>query len=265
MENSHNSVIRGGPENPSGSPAQQPERPRGSLPAGGTLNIGGIIGRTFETLMKNPTVFFGLVFSVMIPPVVLGALIPPESPFSFIINFVEVVLAFIVQGSIAYAVYQVMRGGAVNIADAVSRGTAALLPLVLTSFLATLGMTAGLMLFIIPGLVLMCVWFVAIPACVVEKTGPIASLRRSSFLTRGFRWRIFALVLLTSILILALVSAATLLLLSLTGNHVIAMLVGGVIGMVPQAFASVLYAIVYYDLRVIKEGVSLENLTSAFA
>jgi hypothetical protein len=35
-----------------------------------------------------------------------------------------------------------------------------------------------LVLLVVPGFILMTMWFVAIPACVVEQTGPWKSLRR---------------------------------------------------------------------------------------
>ena len=41
-----------------------------------------------------------------------------------------------------------------------------------------------------------CMWFVTLPACVLERTGPIRSLSRSAFLTKGHRWRVFGLILL---------------------------------------------------------------------
>lgn len=228
------------------------------------LNIGGVISRTFATLFKNPLVFFGLAFIIAVPSTVLNMLVPESGPLPLLVNILEMILGFIVQGAITYAVYQVMKGNAVGIGGAVKRGTAVLLPLVLTSILITLGMGVGLALFVIPGLILMCMWLVAIPACVVERTGPIESLQRSAFLTKGFRWQVFALVILTFVLVLGLIGIVGYIVTAVTGYFVVGALAAGIIGIVPQAFAAVLYAIVYYDLRVIKEGASLDSIAGAF-
>src|SRR5258708_17090641 len=55
------------------------------------------------------------------------------------------------------------------------------------------------MLFIVPGLILYMMWSVATPACVVERLGPFRSMARSRALTKGHRWKIFGLLLLTLI------------------------------------------------------------------
>jgi hypothetical protein len=39
-------------------------------------------------------------------------------------------------------------------------------------------------------------WCLGTPACVIELTGPWASLKRSAQLTKGYRWKIFGLLLL---------------------------------------------------------------------
>lgn len=263
MDTSQENAVQNGPEQPAAKPVTEAKTSQNtSLGAG--INIGGVISRTFETLMKNPVVFFGLSFAVMIPPAILGALVPEGSALSLFVKILELLLGCIVQGAIAYTVYQAMSGRTVGIGDAVGRGTATLVPLILTSILMTLGMMLGIMLLVVPGIILMCMWFVAIPTCVVEKTGPVESLQRSAFLTKGCRMQIFGLVLLTFVLIAVLVGAVSFLIASITGSYVAAVLVAAIIGVVPQAFASVLYAIVYYDLRVLKEGISLDSLTRVF-
>lgn len=263
MNNSQEHAAQGGPEQPPVRFATEAQT-NGNTSLGFGFNVGSVISRTFGVLMQNPGVFFGLSFAVMIPPAIIEALLPADSGLSIAVKLLEIILSFIVQGAIAYAVYQVMSNKVARIGDAVTRGTARLLPLIFTSLLASLGMVAGMMLFIVPGIIIICMWFVAIPACVVEKIGPVESLQRSAYLTKGCRLQIFALVLLTFVLVAILVGALTFLIFSITDNNVAATLIAAVIGVVPQAFAFVIYAIVYFDLRVLKEGVSLGSLTGVF-
>lgn len=51
----------------------------------------------------------------------------------------------------------------------------------------------GYVLFIVPGVILSLVWYLAGPVQVLEGGSPLASLRRSAELTRGRRWSIFGL------------------------------------------------------------------------
>ena len=49
-----------------------------------------------------------------------------------------------------------------------------------------------------PGIMLMVRWFVAVPACVVERIGPSGSMKRSAELTSGHRWKVGTPRLLTT-------------------------------------------------------------------
>jgi hypothetical protein len=120
----------------------------------------------------------------------------------------------------------------------------------------------GMNLLIIPGLILYVVWFVGLPACVVERVGPWTSFRRSQELTKGYRWKILALALLFPVL-------------DAGGSQVIVpvlALAGPIVGLtgeliwtrVTAAFIGIVFAVTYYDLRVIKEGVEFEQITAVF-
>jgi len=52
-------------------------------------------------------------------------------------------------------------------------------------------------LFVIPGIGVFMMLFVATPVCVVEQLGPFASMEQSSRLTKGHCWKIFGMLLLT--------------------------------------------------------------------
>jgi hypothetical protein len=70
-----------------------------------------------------------------------------------------------------------------------------LLPVVGAVSLYALGVMAGLVLLIIPGLWLAVRWYFAPQAVVVDGVGPVAALRRSSQLVAGSWWRTAGLLL----------------------------------------------------------------------
>lgn len=39
----------------------------------------------------------------------------------------------------------------------------------------------------------MTMWLVALPACIIEGTGPLSAMRRATFLTAHYRWKVFAI------------------------------------------------------------------------
>ncbi len=82
--------------------------------------------------------------------------------------------------------------------------------LIWLTLLTGIMIAAGLLLFIVPGLILITIWSVAIQAVVVERATVLGSLSRSRELIRGNGWRVFLFLLLLALILLM---AATLALL----------------------------------------------------
>src|SRR5260370_360355 len=92
-----------------------------------------------------------------------------------------------------------MRGRPVSLRDCFQVGLGRFFPIVGLAISMGLAVMFASMLFIVPGLILYMMWSVATPACVVERLGPFRSMARSRALTKGHRWKIFGLLLLTLI------------------------------------------------------------------
>ena len=118
-------------------------------------------------------------------------------------------------------------------------------------------------LLIIPGLILLTMWFVATPVCVVENLGPIKSMRRSSQLSKGHRWKIFGLILLVAVLGSVIIGGINISLEALAGP--ILSLIGGLLlNGVWGAFNAIAVVVTYHDLRVAKEGTNIEQIAAVF-
>jgi hypothetical protein len=107
-----------------------------------------------------------------------------------------------------------------------------------------------------------CAFFVGAPVCVAEKAGVGASLSRSRFLTRGYRGQIFGAYFLIAILggfnseIAARATSAV--------GEIGATIAGYGVQAIFGAFLAVLAAVLYYQLRVAKEGIELAKIASVF-
>lgn len=75
----------------------------------------------------------------------------------------------------------------------------ALAKLIWVSLIVAVGVAAGLILLIVPGLILVTIWIVAPPVAVVERPGVFESLARSRELVRGNGLRVFLFLLLLAI------------------------------------------------------------------
>ena len=119
-----------------------------------------------------------------------------------------------------------------------------------------------MLLLVVPGVIIWLTCWLYIPVIVVEKRGIAESLRRSAFLTRGRRWRMFGLWLVVGIAsqisttVVEQISAAVI------GNW------GAVVTYVwyaaTTAFMAVMTAVTYYYLRVDKEGIAIDDIAAVF-
>jgi uncharacterized membrane protein len=118
-------------------------------------------------------------------------------------------------------------------------------------------------LLLIPALVVLCIYAVASPACAVEGLGPIKSMARSAFLTKGNRWRIFGLVVLLYVG-LALVSEPIAFLARHFGGRLVGVIVVMPVEGVVGGFSAVAIGVLYAQLRAAREGVAGEHIARVF-
>ena len=139
------------------------------------------------------------------------------------------------------------------------------MPLILCSIGASIAYAFGFMLLIVPGLMLMVIWAVYIPAIVIERAG-FGSFSRSAQLTAGYRWPIFGALLLMFV-VLGVVAGG----IGLIGAFVPSLGTTSIIATeavtsgLTMAFSGIFYSLLYARLREIKEGMSVEELAEVFA
>ena len=101
-------------------------------------------------------------------------------------SFVAVVAAFVLQATLVKAVQDIRDGQAdLSIGQTVSDALPYLASVAGASILAGLAITIGLVLLIVPGLFLITIWAVIVPVIIIERSGALASFRRSRELVRG--------------------------------------------------------------------------------
>ena len=147
-----------------------------------------------------------------------------------------------------------------------ARRLPALVGVAILGGLAVLGMT---LLLIVPGIWLFVMYAVAVPALLLERVGPVEGLKRSFRLVKGRWWATFGVLLVSTILagiVGALVQSVITIVPSLVadGNTpalAFASAVGGTVGaMITTPYSAAVIALLYFDLRVRKEGLDLQLL-----
>lgn len=168
------------------------------------------------------------------------------------------------------------RKGSSDLAMCFQAGFAWFLPTLGLIILWWLGVAVGWMFIVIPALILISMWAVAVPAMIGEGIGVFDSFGRSRFLTRGHRLSIFGVLFLLAIAyyVLAFMIAGTALGgaflsgkfdLQEIGEMGVAMIlisipVSWVSGMLIKAMVVSLYL----ETVLVKEGVRTDDLTEVF-
>ena len=240
--------------------------------AEGDFRVGSVFSRAAAVLSRHFLTFF-IVTMISYWPILLLAMlarartttdaVDPAQAFNGLASTALIlVLSTLGEAIIAHAAFQDIRSRPVRLAESLNVVLRRLLPIVGNAFVTKVLILLGFGVLIIPGLILYTVWFVGLPACVVERLGPLTSLRQSWELTDGHRWKVFGLALLLSIASLGS-SLIEFELAAVAGPNV--GLIGKLIWMGPwAAFATVVGTVTYHDLRVVKEGIDIEQIGVVF-
>lgn len=252
-----------------------------------SITTGNILRRSFQLFGQAPGLFFSIILILYSPltllyvPFFLEASLSGE-PAEVVAGaegwvlwgpVAAAVLLFLVvtpaaSAAIAYGVVRKMRHEPVTLGECFRKGFRRWVSVVGASILIGLLTLGGFVLCILPGIIALTGWFVAIPALVVEEIPATDGMERSWNLTSGHRLSIFGVVFvffllqqLTEIpsylgesLGVAQEGVGALLLLVLTLA----------VSLVFTAVQSIASAVAYHDLRVEGEGFGLEEIAAAF-
>lgn len=160
---------------------------------------------------------------------------------------------FWLQGTLIQAVSDVRDGRRdLTVSETFERVLPRLNRIVVAGILLGLAIGAGLVAFIVPGLVLLTIWLLVIPAIVLEDRGIGEAFGRSRQLVRGHGWNVFAVIVLTLVLFLGVGFALGLLLMPL--DEWLAGFIRSVLGnTVVGPFVAAVWTLVYYRLHEAKE------------
>jgi hypothetical protein len=122
---------------------------------------------------------------------------PAEAAIPFIVEFV--VMIPIISAICIYALQAIAAGERPSPGQVFVSGFEAFTPLFAAVLLAALGIAAGLLILIVPGIYLAVRWYFVPQAVVIEGARGADPLVRSGQLVQGFWWRTFGLVVLANL------------------------------------------------------------------
>jgi hypothetical protein len=253
------------------------------------LSTGELLDRTFSLYRSH----FGLFVGIFALPhiLVLAAQLVQlttqranvRSPNVFAamlwvvgVSLLSLIMASASQAASVFAVSELHLDRTATVIDSFVKVKRHIPGVIFMSFIVGIGVTAGAIALIAPGILLAIIWCLSVPAKVLENKGVFAALSRSVDLTKNDWGRIFVVGLLVLVLLWGvplLLQTPILIATYLTAksgmrNATFALQIGSVVaGFVAQslvgAVGTIAFSVLYYDERVRKEAFDLQLMMMA--
>jgi len=213
------------------------------------LDIGAVIRRVFEIYVEQAGVLMPASAAVFVFTGIVARVLIATSPGLGVIAIaIYLVAVTLFTGMVVSLVADVQDGRRDSSAGQLLRAASPVLgQLILVGVVAAVGIIAGFILLVIPGLILLTLWSVSAPVVVIENPGVFPALRRSRLLVRGNGWQVFAVIMIMVVLVGAAGNIIDALAASAgTGAGIVAQVIVGVLSAPLSALAA---AVLYFELR----------------
>jgi hypothetical protein len=161
------------------------------------LDTGRVFERIFQIYREQFTLLIPAALVLFIPVAILNGLVLSGGGVlaALIAALIAVIATYWYQGMVVEAVRDILDGRRdYTIGGLFSSAAPYIGPLLGAGILAGIGVAIGLVLLIVPGLFLLTIWAVIVPAIVIERTGVLGAFGRSRELVRGNGWRVFGVI-----------------------------------------------------------------------
>ncbi|HEX3555179.1 MAG TPA: hypothetical protein VIA62_18295 [Thermoanaerobaculia bacterium] len=234
----------------------------------GTFELGKILSEAFSIFFSNfiPFVLLSALISLPVFSFAAYLLKTQKSPasalsFFFLALLLQILLGQLTTAGVTYGVYQQIRGQNPSLMDCLRVAFSRFFPVLGVGIVAGFAVGLGAVFCLVPGFILAAMFAVAIPVTVEERAGVSDALRRSAFLTDGFRWQVFGLLFLLGVLEQILVRVA----ISPAHDLGTLLMISSAVNVLTIGLRATAVAVMYYRLRSVKESVDVDQISSVFA
>jgi hypothetical protein len=253
-----------------------------SMPRFEAMTTGVLLDRAFRLYTSNFSLMLGITAAAYVPFYLIMVIIEsrvgvnvqaPSGLSTLLFQIVFMILwasiAFpIASGAATYAISERYLGNEVTIGEALRLALSRFWTLSIAQITATIRVLFGFLLLIVPGILWMLSYALIVPAVLIEGQNATPSLRRSRDLVKGHRGKVFCVMFIINLLqgILALgVSMVSGMIFNSdsAGGAVLNSAMNNLLSIFLTPLGIVATILLYYDMRIRKEGFDLEMLSRA--
>ncbi|MCW3032370.1 MAG: hypothetical protein JWM60_715 [Solirubrobacterales bacterium] len=214
----------------------------------GRLDVGAVIRKVWRIYVDQAPVLMPAAAVVFVfTGVISTVLIKAGSGLALIAELVGLVATWLFTGMVVELVSDLQDGRRDATPAQLLRAVVPVLgSLILVAIVAGIAILVGFVLIIVPGLILLTIWSVAVPVVVLEKPPGLRALSRSRELVRGNGWQVFGVILVMYFLVLV-VSVA----LQAAGNSAgtgVGIVVSVIVGVLTAPLPALALSVLYFEL-----------------
>lgn len=218
------------------------------------LSIPGVLGEAWSLYTRNSARLIGvaaIVFGLL--SLVQAAIDTTGVQALYAVSAgVTILGALWLQGALVVVVEELRDGRpGLPVGQVFRRVEPRLWTLLAVGLIAAIGVAAGLILFIIPGLVLLTYWSLTVPAVVLETRGVVDAFRRSMRLVSGDALRVFAIIIIT-VALATIIAYMILIIMSPLPRFFDVYVAGVVANSITMPFVALSWTLMFFDLRLNK-------------
>lgn len=236
------------------------------------IEPGEVISYSFGIYFRNFFAFFAVTLIAYSPVIAItiftltggleGLDVSIMASVVFFVTIAAAMLAFpFATAALSYGVLQNLRDKKPEIGELIGVGLRMMITVIAVAILQFLATMGGFILLIIPGIIIGVALTVSIPVAVEERPGAFKALRRSFELTKGYRGKIFLVFF--GLGLINMVAA-----LVVAGITYVSPIAGSGLDMLREIIhtgvSATAAALLYYQLRSVKESLDLNELASVF-
>jgi hypothetical protein len=254
-----------------------------NLPRFEAMTTGVLLDRAFRLYTSNFSLMLGITAAAYVPFYLIMVIIESrvgvnvQAPsgglstllFQIVFMILWASIAFpIASGAATYAISERYLGNEVTVGEALRLALSRFWTLSIAQITATIRVMFGFLLLVVPGILWMLSYALIVPAVLIEGQNATPSLRRSRELVKGHRGKVFCVMfivnLLQGILALGVSMVSGMIFSSDSGSGaVLNSAMNNLLSIFLTPLGIVATILLYYDMRIRKEGFDLEMLSRA--